>query len=245
MDTKILEEIGLTANESKVYLSLIELGSSSAGQIIQKTGLHRAVVYDLLERLIEKGLVGHVITGRKKYFEATNPQRLKQILKEKENKLDTILPQLLELSKFQTALDVKIYKGKEGLKTVFENIIRNKPTEWLSLGSSGQTFEVLPYYLEHFHKDRIKNKIKARGLILNTTKAKERGKELSKMPMTNIKILPVGFVTPTVINVYNNNVALFSASENNIPFVILIENKELAKSFKEHFEYLWKKSQIL
>ena len=159
MDTKILEEIGLTANESKVYLSLIELGSSSAGQIIQKTGLHRAVVYDLLERLIEKGLVGHVITGRKKYFEATNPQRLKQILKEKENKLDTILPQLLELSKFQTALDVKIYKGKEGLKTVFENIIRNKPTEWLSLGSSGQTFEVLPYYLEHFHKDRIKNKI--------------------------------------------------------------------------------------
>ena len=69
MDTKILEEVGLTPNESKVYLSLIELGSSSATQIIQKTGLHRAVVYDLLERLIEKGLVGHAIKGRKKFFD--------------------------------------------------------------------------------------------------------------------------------------------------------------------------------
>ena len=53
METKILEEIGLTQNESKVYLSLIELGSSSVTQIIQKSGLHRAVVYDLLERLLE------------------------------------------------------------------------------------------------------------------------------------------------------------------------------------------------
>ena len=51
-------------------------------QIIQKTGLHRAVVYDLLERLIEKGLVGHAIKGRKKFFEATNPQRLKEILQD-------------------------------------------------------------------------------------------------------------------------------------------------------------------
>jgi septum site-determining protein MinD len=80
MDTKILEEVGLTPNESKVYLSLIELGSSSATQIIQKAGLHRAVVYDLLERLIEKGLVGYVIKGRKKFFEATNPERLKEVM---------------------------------------------------------------------------------------------------------------------------------------------------------------------
>ncbi|MGV8169204.1 MAG: TrmB family transcriptional regulator [Candidatus Nanoarchaeia archaeon] len=245
MNSNILEEIGLTANESKVYISLIELGSSSASQIIQKTGLHRAVVYDLLERLIEKGLVGHVITGRKKYFEATNPQRLKQILKEKENRLDTILPNLLELSKFKSILDVKIYKGKEGIKTVFENIIRANPKEWLTLGSGGKTYEIMPYYLEHFHKARIANKIKARGLVLNTMQAKKRAKDLSKLSLTIVKVLPKGFVTPTVINIYNENVALFSSSENNIPFVILIENKELSKSFKEHFEYLWNKSDPL
>ena len=62
----------LAKNESKLYLSLLELGSASATQLIQKSGLHRAVVYDILERLIEKGLASFVIKGRKKYFERVN-----------------------------------------------------------------------------------------------------------------------------------------------------------------------------
>jgi len=114
MNKSILTEAGLTEREAEVYISLVELGSSSATQIIQKSGLHRAVVYDLLERLIEKGLVSHVIKGRKKFFESTNPLKLLEIIKEKENKIKTIIPQLIELSQFKGRLDVKIYKGKEG-----------------------------------------------------------------------------------------------------------------------------------
>jgi sugar-specific transcriptional regulator TrmB len=243
MDTKILEEIGLTQNESKVYLSLIELGSSSATQIIQKTGLHRAVVYDLLERLIEKGLVGHAIKARKKFFEATNPERLKEILQEREQKLSEILPRLMELSKFQTKLEVKIYKGKEGIKNVFEDILRSKPKEWLSLGSGGETYKVLPYFLEHFHKARVKNKILVRGLLLDNPTARKRGETLAKMPFSEIRYLPKTFLTPTVMNIYDNRVTLYSVTEENIPFIILIENKELSKSFKEYFEWLWKLSK--
>jgi len=243
MDTKILEEVGLTPNESKVYLSLIELGSSSATQIIQKTGLHRAVVYDLLERLIEKGLAGHAIKARKRFFEATNPERLKEILQEKEQKLSEILPRLMELSKFQTKLEVKIYKGKEGIKNVFEDILRSKPKEWLSLGSGGETYKVLPYFLEHFHKARVKNKILVRGLLLDNPTARKRGEILAKMPLSEIRYLPKTFLTPTVMNIYDDRVTLYSVTEENIPFIILIENKELSKSFKEYFEWLWKLSK--
>ncbi len=243
MDTKILEEIGLTSNESKVYLSLIEIGSSSATQIIQKTGLHRAVVYDLLERLIEKGLVGYAIKGRKKFFEATNPRRLKEILQEKEQKLSEILPRLLELSKFQTKLEVKIYKGKEGIKNVFEDILRSKPKEWLSLGSGGETYKLLPYFLEHFHKARVKDKILVRGLLLDNPTARKRGETLAKTLLSEIRYLPKTFITPTVMNIYNERVTLYSVTEGNIPFIILIENKELSKSFKEYFEWLWKLSK--
>jgi len=243
MDSLILEEIGLTQNESNVYLALVELGSSSATQIIQKTGLHRAVVYDLLERLIEKGLVGHIIQGRKKFFEATNPKRLLEILKEKEEKLETILPKLLELSKFKSKLDVKIYKGKEGIKTVFEDIIRNKPTLWVSLGSGGETYKVLPYFLDQFHKRRIKNKIKLKVLLINNATARKRGKMLSEMKITETRYLPKDFKTPTVINIYDNKVTLYCITEENIPFILLIENRELSKSFREYFEWLWKISR--
>ena len=238
MDSSILTEAGLTKKEAEVYLALIELGSASASQIIQKTGLHRAVVYDLLQRLIEKGLVGHAIKGRKKFFEATNPERLLDILKEKENKIKTILPQLFELSQFKDHLEVKIYKGKEGIKTVFEDILRSKPNEWLSLGSSGETYDLLPAFLDEFHKIRVKKGIAARGLLLG--KGKKRGLTLSKINLTEIRYLPQNFVTPTVINIYNDRTALYSVTSDNIPFIILIENAQLTKSFIEYFEWLWK-----
>lgn len=243
MDANILMEAGLTLKEAEVYLALVTLGSSSASQIIQKTGLHRAVVYDLLERLIEKGLVGHVIRGRKKYFESTNPQRLLDILKEKEVKIKTILPQLFELSQFKEHLEVKIYKGKEGIKNVFEDIIRARPSEWLSLGSSGETYNLLPSFLDWFHKERIKKKIKSRGLLLNSHNALKRGKMLSDMKLTEIKYLPKSFLTPTVINIYLNKVTLYSVSREKIPFIILIENNQLADSFREYFNWLWSLSK--
>jgi len=242
MNKKILTEIGLTDRESEVYVALTELGSSSATQIIRKTGFHRAVIYDLLERLIEKGLVGYVSKGRKKFFESTNPEKLLEIVKEKENKIKSILPQLIELSSFKEHLDVKIYKGKEGIKTIFENILIDSPSEWLSLGSSGETYEMLSAFLEDFHKRRIKKKINARGLLIDNSKSKERGRILSKLNYTQIRYLPKTFVTPTVMHIYNDKTALYSVTEEKIPFIILIENKQLTQSFKEYFEWLWKMS---
>lgn len=239
MDKSVLTGAGLTEKEAEVYLSLVGLGSSSATEIIRKTGFHRAVVYDLLERLIEKGLVGFAIKGRKKLFEATNPARLLEIVREKENKIKTIIPQLIELSQFKERLDVKIYKGKEGIKTVFEDIVREKPIEWLSLGSGGETYRLLPAFLDEIHKRRVKAKIKVRGLFLNNKTALKRGEMLSKMPLTEIKYLPKSFLTPTVMNIYNQKVTLYSVTSEKIPFIILIENKELVKSFKEYFEWLW------
>src|SRR3989338_3456647 len=239
MSTEELEEIGLTRNEAKIYLALIELGSASSSQIIQKTGFHRAIVYDLLEKLSARGLVGYVIQGRKKSFEATNPQRLLDILREKEERINSILPRLLELSRFRSKLDVKIYKGREGIKTVYEDILRTAPKEWLSMGSGGETYQVLPFFLEQFHKKRIKAKINAKGLLLNTVKSKKRGLQIEKLELTTIKYLPKDLKTPTVINIYNDKVTLYSVTAEQIPFVILIENKELSKSFREYFEWLW------
>ena len=42
MDTSILEDLGLTQAEIKVYVGLLELGSSSAGHILEKSGLQNS-----------------------------------------------------------------------------------------------------------------------------------------------------------------------------------------------------------
>jgi sugar-specific transcriptional regulator TrmB len=211
--------------------------------ILQKSGLHRAVVYDILERLVEKGLVSQIVSEKKKFFEAANPSRLKEMLKEKENKLDLILPNLLDMANFGSKLDVKTYKGKEGIKNVFEDILKESPKEWLSIGSSGETSKLLPYFLEHFHKARIKNGTKVRGLMIISRNSEKRKEDLSRLKLTELRFLPKEFKTPSVMNLYANKIALYSSTEENVPFIILIENKEMAKSFKEYFECMWKVSK--
>ena len=60
MDTSTLREAGLTEGEIKVYLALLELGSSTTGPIVDKSGISRSIIYQILEKLMEKGLVSFI-----------------------------------------------------------------------------------------------------------------------------------------------------------------------------------------
>ena len=93
---KQLKNLGLTENESLIYNALVKHGSSTAGKISQFTGLHRRTVYDSIERLLEKGLISFINKNNRKYFSAASPNRLLEILKEKENSLQEILPLMLQ-----------------------------------------------------------------------------------------------------------------------------------------------------
>ncbi|MBI2148560.1 helix-turn-helix domain-containing protein [Candidatus Woesearchaeota archaeon] len=85
---KILEEIGLTKNETKIYLNLLKIGSTTTGNIIKETGIHTSKVYDGLERLMHKGLVSYVIISNVKYFKAVDPERLIDFLEDKKNAIN-------------------------------------------------------------------------------------------------------------------------------------------------------------
>ena len=55
LETDALVDAGLTNAEARVYLALLELGSTTAGPVIKKAGLHRGTTYQVLQRLLEKG----------------------------------------------------------------------------------------------------------------------------------------------------------------------------------------------
>src|SRR3989344_2673952 len=55
---KQLLDAGLTKNEAKVYLAVLQLGPSNAGLVSRRSGVHRRSVYDAFDRLIEKGMEG-------------------------------------------------------------------------------------------------------------------------------------------------------------------------------------------
>src|SRR5512137_1598608 len=90
-----IRKIGLTENETKVYLALLEFGPNQAGLISRKSGLHRRVVYDTSEMLIKKGLIGYIQKNNKKLFQASSPSRILELIKEKEESISEIMPEML------------------------------------------------------------------------------------------------------------------------------------------------------
>jgi HTH-type transcriptional regulator, sugar sensing transcriptional regulator len=226
-----LTEAGLTVNESKVYLSLIDLGPSLAGQISRKTGLHRRTVYDTTEMLIKKGLVSYISKNNRKIFQAADPNRLLEIIQEKQNIIAPFVESLGQrYSSTKEKEETNFYKGKEGLKTIFEDQLNSK--EILILGASPKAYDILQFYFKWYDKKRLQKKIKVR-IIATEKKIKK-----SKIPLAVIKYLPEKYSNPVSVNIYENKTAIILwASE---PFSIVIENKEIAEAYRNYFELMWK-----
>jgi len=224
-----LKQAGLTENESKVYLALIDLGPSLAGQISRKTGMHRRTVYDTTEMLIKKGLVGYMLKNNRRLFQASNPQRILEIIKEKENLLTPLISQLSE--KFVSTKEkeeTNFYKGKEGLKTVFEDQLNAK--EILILGASPKAYEVLQFYFKWYDKKRKEKKIKAR--IISTSKS------IKRIPLAEIRYLPEKYSNPVSVNIYQDKVAIILWAQ--VPLAVVIKNREISEGYKNYFELMWK-----
>jgi len=114
MIAEVLTDIGLSPTESKVYVSLVSSGPNPATVISRDTGIHRANVYSSLHRLSNRGLVTLSKIDKHVLFSANDPEALLSIVKEKEDSVRNILPQLVLQSSLTNSLDIEIISGLSG-----------------------------------------------------------------------------------------------------------------------------------
>jgi sugar-specific transcriptional regulator TrmB len=226
-----LRDAGLTENESKVYISLLEIGPSNAGAITKKSGLHRRVVYDVLDMLVKKGLIGYILKNNIRVFQASNPERFLEILREKEEVIGEIMPNMISLyRKTREKEETNFYKGKRGLRNVFEDQLECGK-EVLILGASSLAYEVMQYYFKWYDKRRKSKKIRARIIFHDVDKN-------IKVPFSEIRYLPQKYASPVAINIYGDKIALILWQKED-PIAILIKNKDMAEGYKQYFELMW------
>lgn len=233
MDTAALEKLGLQEAEIKVYLALLRKGLSTATQIAQHTKLNRSHIYDTLDVLLQKGLISFVIKNNVKYFKASDPEKIIDYINEIQNGIQNIIPDLNKIKSIpKPKTVVELYQGKEGMKTILKDIIREKKN-YLVFGEEGQFQEILPVFIQQFIRDVKKEDIYERLL----SKEAKRGKILVIPKNTKIRFLPDKYFSPVTTVVYGNKTAIFIWSEPL--FVILINDKDVAKSFSSYFDIFW------
>lgn len=240
----ILKKFDLTDNEIRIYKTLLELGSGLAGEITGRTGIHRRNVYDSIERLVKKGLVGYITKNNRKYYQGTTPKHFfyliekeQEALRQRERDLKKILPQLLLTQRLSKETQrVTVFEGKKGLITILEDVLKTgKP----NLVFSTTKIRFVREYLKWFHTKRVGKKIVDR-LILNERET-NRANYLAKMPYTEVRLMKKEFDSPVALNIYSNKVGMLIFSGN--PIAILIEDKNVADSFRNYFELLWEMAQ--
>ena len=240
MIQELFKSIGLSQNESKIYLALLELGPSLMGKVCGKTKVHRRNVYDAIEMLKDKGFVSSTIINNRNVFEAVNPERILDMLDERRASIENILPQLIGKQNQKQTL-VKVYTGLNGRKVIFEDKLKHREEQFV-LGAhnpSGRTSS----YLENYHNRRIKNKIPLKMLFIHQDK--EAAKQFSKLKYIKARLLPDKFSSPIAINIYGNKTAILLGSTTVEPISILIEDEGLSNDFKIYFSMLWGMSESI
>nr|MBA4405114.1 hypothetical protein [Nanoarchaeum sp.] len=236
---QVLRNFGLTEREIKVFLANMTLGQATVNEIAKKSNTFRTYSYDILKSLMEKGLVRYFIKSGVKYFETIEPEKLIYILHEREDQIKMILPELKTLrTKTTEKPNVEFYEGKEGIKTIHEDIIKTKPKEVLVYGNTEKHYEIMQWYFPRYIKERIKNNIRARVITEKTKLTKEQIKNKGKEELRQTKYFPEGFSFPTLKYIYGNKVAMISLGDNIVG--LIVENKDIANTESRIFEILWK-----
>ncbi len=241
MQKQELMKIGLSNNEADIYLALLELGPALVSKIVKKTKINRTHIYDRLEKLINKGLVSYVIKNNRKYFHAAEPKRIIKYLEEKEEAIkqekediEKILPELEKIQPKKKEESVEVYEGKEGIKTILEDIIRSKK-DILTYGSEGNFSSVIKikFYFKHHLKKLEESGIKMK-VIFNYDDSHKK----FEWSFVDVKYIPKEYKTPTETTIYGDKVAIFLLTEE--PKVILIKSQNIVESYTKYFNLLWK-----
>jgi len=229
-----LKELGLTDNEIKVYLILLEHGALNPTKIAEKTGLHRSYIYDTLERLLERGIVNTILTNNKKSYQPVDPKALREIFELKLRQLDSVLPQLSDLFKAtKEETRIELHKGKRVYRTLIKDLVanlKNNDVVYL-LGVDENILETVePIYLKQYFNILKEKNIKEMIII------KKGGK---KLPEKNIqyKELDKKYFDETTTVIYQNKVYTFIWG--NPYHLITIESQKVANTYLKQFELLW------
>lgn len=239
-----LEKIGLTRSEVRVYLALNRIGSTTVGSLIEQSGVASSKIYEILDRLMKKGLASYVIEGGARTYRPAEPENLLTYLEDQEKDINkqkqaitTLLPQLHAARNTQNMSTTTVYRGQKGLETAF--------IEALAQTQKGTTIHVIgvpdisktsTIFFAKWNRLRAKKGVLMQIVFDRSAKGSMQTQKRN-LPDAEVKYLPEHIVTPTAANIFSDRVLLNIVGEE--PTVVVVYGEPVVQSFKAQFALQW------
>lgn len=234
----ILKNIGLSTNETIVYESLVKLGgSSSAGEIIKLSNLHRNIVYDALSHLEKSNLLQEVTKNKKKLFSLKDPKHL--VTKYQQQIQNTeILAKIIESLPNSSDQEVTIYEGTTAWQEAWQNIIKTlEPgSTFYTLGMAGDPWvklmgETFIAYEQWALNSKITDKIISQRYLQKEIEAHQN------IQFREMRYIDIDLPANVSIEIFEDR-CFFEIYENPAS-IIEIKSKGVREALLAYFNLLW------
>lgn len=240
---EILSELDLSKNEALLYETLVDKGEMGVSDLARESRVNRRNVYDTLDRLLEKGLVFEIKQTRESRYKAVHPRKLREILKEKEQKLESIFTELEYMyQETPREEEVYIYRGIEGWKNYLAQQLDVGEDIYTIGGKGAFADEKIRPYIESI-LSQMQEKDMTNYILFDETVRSEKRPVLEMYPKNHYRFLPQKYSSPSTVDTFGDYVVIFAdlsegKIDENSSFTV-IKNKPIADSFRKWFQYLW------
>lgn len=241
--TQTLSELGLDRRQVQIYQSLHKLGPASIRDVAAEAGINRGSTYETLKQLVTKGLVSYFPKGRRRVFQAEDPERLLSLGESKQQALaqameelrKDIIPSLKQARPEFSPGNVRFYEGDDGVELVLRDIL-NSTARNAEKGYAVISTKTLRQHLyrpfPNFTRQRVQKGIRVRVIAVG-----EGGDDAE---LAERKWLPASADTDaSYIAIYPPKVAMITLADRNYPVVVIIDSAAIASTQQLLFNTLW------
>jgi sugar-specific transcriptional regulator TrmB len=236
----LLQKIGLTEKEARIYHAALSLGPSTVSSIAKASVVKRTTAYSIIDSLVEKNLMTREVHGIKELWQAAEPEALRTLLDDQQQALNRALPELHSLYRFSDAESViKYYEGMDSLKEVYLEMLRTvRPEEnYMVLSDQQLWLDLDPDFLIEFRRKRSKLNIRVRMILTDSPLAREsigRGRMVNE----ENRLLPEGTALTTNLVIIPRKVFIHQMEPPIMGMVI--ENPHIIRMHSEMYELIWR-----
>lgn len=235
----LLYDLGLTDQEARSYLALLELGQGTVADIAARAGIKRTSVYNFIDRLLDMGIVQESVVGKRRVYEATPPTMLIELQEKRLKRLHENVGELLALANLSPKKPrIRYFEGVEQMRQVELESLNCK--EELAIWNRARVVGLLgEKYMEELDQKRREKGVKIRLIAVQDEELVFTGGHADES--REIRYAPKGLDFPMAISIYDNGKVGFITSKDE-GFAILIESRELERTLRAMFEGFWQVS---
>lgn len=234
-----LENLGLTARQAVIYWTLLQTGPATAYLVASRSSLKRPTVYVNLEELRSRGLVNKIPHAKKTLYVARDPAEAIQEAQERLDMAKQVLPELRAITAKGVQPQTLFFEGTEGLAQALEYGLEEVGKEALVgwYASVGDLPKAASDLFAPVNEKMRGLGVRVRGFApKHPSLAAYRkmdaayGREIKTVPASEYDSRISMDAGPTFVR-------MIAYADQQ---AVIIRNAEIAKTFRQVFEMLWR-----